>query len=90
MTKPDLTQFDLTELHEEVARRRKAMLDERTEKLRRLSKFVREHQEEMTLFFELASCRRPEECVESLIVEDYEQPRYVPVAYTKELKPNEQ
>ena len=86
MTKPDLTQFDLSELHDEIKRRRKAMIDERTAKLRSLSTFVRQHAEMMKLFFEVGGCKRPEEAVCSLIFEDYEEPKSVPVAYTHSLE----
>lgn len=86
MTKPDLTEFDLFELHDEIERRRKSMIDERTAKLRRLSAFVKEHQEAMRFFFELGGCSRPQECVDALIVEEWEAPHSVPVAYTKRFR----
>ncbi len=79
--KSDLSNIDTQDLIDEINRRENAKIDEERAERKRLAKFIGEHREEMTLFFKLGGCKRPEECVDSLVCSEWDTPDYVPVAY---------
>lgn len=81
-----LREIDTADLHAELQRRKAEADRVLHEKLHRLSVFIREHPEDMLLFFELGGCKRPHECVQALTIEPYETPHSVPVAYTRRFR----